>query len=82
MVSDLKASGHPSNLSINALKEKDRMVHRVTEVYGLLGAVLLCVNVVLPEGSDPVFVLVMGGPVFTQFRYVFPSERKQGVWLC
>jgi hypothetical protein len=43
------------------------MMRRFTKEYGLLGAVLLCMNVALPEGSDPVFILVVGGSACLQF---------------
>jgi hypothetical protein len=52
------------------------MMCRVTKEYGLLGPVLLCVNVILPAGSDPVFILVVGGPACSKFWLVFPSESK------
>jgi len=43
------------------------MMHRFTKEYGLLGAALLCVNVAPLEGSDPVFILVVGGSACLQF---------------
>lgn len=47
--------------------QEDSMMHRFTKEYGLLGVVLLRVNVALPEGSDPVFILVVGGSACSQF---------------